>query len=388
MKTQTVYALAVLALLSQAGAVTLSGNVRNMTAGGAPVPEAEVTLFRIGAEGPETVATAVSDRNGQFEFSELDVDTAHAYSLRTSFAGLPQTSDLFALRAGDMRRDLAVHDTTSSPDGISVGRLHLIVHPIENGVELTSVFVLRNDGPIYVGEDIDLPGAPAGTRVTMRFNVPDAAEEFRFLQGSIAPEPHHVFTRRGVASTLPFYPGGDTLVFAYKQPWEAGVGGMTFEHASPYPVESLNIVGLVGAVDIDVPGAVNEPNPDMPNLLNLEHGMIPAGEPVSITIRIPDRGFSTAQWMLVSLGVGLLIVIVAAIIIRDRRSRQTPTERAGSVHDSELTDRTAEPRDADALAEQIAELDEQFELDEIEPEAYVARRRELKAQLMDALENE
>lgn len=384
MRTRALAAMAVGALYlvgARTPAATVSGVVKDMTAGGKPVGGVEVEL-----SGVDTTIAARSFRtmagpNGEFHFGQIPGRLGAQHQLVTTFAGQRQATPPFRVARDTSDVTLAVFDTTSSAKDIAIEKIHLIINPVDDGVGVTSVYLLRNWGPIYVGGSERTPG---GRRIGLKFLLPKAATDFQILQGVIAA--HHAVIPGGFASTIPFHPGTDTLVFGYKIPWSEAASG--FDVESPYEIRSLSVIAMAGSVELKVEGAEQTPSPMGQQLINFERSMVPANTPVTITVK-PVGGTTgrprVGKWLIALAVVAAVGVFAFAVYARRNRRRGGG---GGAVASEQQDAASGELGAADALVDEIARLDESYANDEVAEAEYVARRRELKARLMQALKDE
>jgi hypothetical protein len=362
-----------------AGASVITGTVVNMTEGGTPVADQAVVLQQrmMGQEAPELTAT--SDANGKFQFNRIQSEPGRLFRLRTNFAGQVQTSDAFHAAEGDMDHRLVVHDTVSSPDHIAVEKLHLILEHDQagNAVKVVSVYVVENWRGIYVGSQNE------DGRDVVQFDVPENAYDFQIMQGNLAM--HHRVTPSGFVSTLPFYPGSDTLVYQYRIALDGSEA--KWDVQSQYPITSLNVISMAGQIEIDLEGGEEAPSPMGQQLINLERMDIPAGEHVRISVDSGAVGTGgVARWLIVVAAVALAIVVVFAVYVRAKQRTTEPDADADAGSGgSQVVESSG---DADTLVAEIAELDTQYERGEVSEQDYVSKRRELKQQLIEAVRRE
>ena len=148
---------------------------------------------------------------------------------------------------------------------------------------------------------------------------------------------------------------------------------------------------MTGSLELQVENAEDVPSPMGPQLVNFERVDIPAGETIEIVAKTVGGGSSNAgRWILIAAGIGLVVVIVFAIVVRKTgKSSNHTSEIEGEDVDDDVDERECETEDdADALVTQIAELDLRYERGEVMEQEYVQQRRDLKARLIRALKNE
>jgi len=378
---------AITAFAAPSYAAGVQGALLNVTGGGVPVANAEVRLLGIKDNATTRTLTAHTDAEGKFRFRRVSGEAGQVFRLETTFAGQRQASDPFVVGREDISQNLAVYDTTSSGKDITVEKIHLIVNPDAGGVGITSIYIVQNWGAIYLG---DPPTEAEQRRIGVRFLLPSNSSDFQVMQGWLAA--HHAVMPWGFASTIPFFPGSDTLVFSYVIPWENDRA--TFEVESPYPIRSLSAIAVAGTADLRVEGGEPTPNQMGPQLLTVERSQIPANTPVKIQVLPPGGGLagslSAGQWLVIVAAIVMVAVILFAVYVRQKQ-REAETGEAPSIAPVPVSDEplSLTGREAvDALVEQIAQLDEAYERDELAEAEYVSRRRALKAELVRALKEE
>lgn len=387
-----------LAPLSTRAAV-VEGRAIVVTREDAPLADAEVRLVSLSDSTRRTQTASRTNANGAFRFARVASGPGAFYRLETTYAGLRQATEPFPVDRDRVSRDFAVHDTTSSPAGITVGKVHLIASPGANGVGITSIFIVENGGGIFIG---DPPTAQDPRRTGVRFLLPADATDFQVLEGVLAA--HHKVTPWGFASTIPFYPGSDTLVYSYVIPWQGSRA--SFDIESPYDIASLSVIAMPGTAELAVEGGERRPSQmgmgANQQLVNIERSDVPANTPVRVDVLPPSSAgaggtepLSVGQWLVIVASAAMVAVILFAVYVRRKQSRRDEEQPvAGEPEQGEGT--TSEPQTTgvarsalvDALVAQIADLDEAYEKGQIGEADYVSRRRALKADLVKAVKAE
>ena len=366
-------------------AAGVAGTIRTAFGDSTAVSGLDVNLYELRGGSANLKEVVATDANGRYSFGNLMADPGITYGMQVVYSGVPQGSELFSLQHdGVTTIDLAVFDTTSSPRYISLERVHVILHPQAEKLGVTAMYIVSNGGPIFVGDSLTADGRSR----TVRFLLPPGHTDFAVLQGAVGAPAHHVKEDWGFASLLPQYPGKDTVVFHYALPWQ---GRTTFEQVSPYPVASLNVVGRIGVVDLDVEGGETDPSQEMPDLLNIHRAWIPASTPVRISVMAvgsaaaeQESGIATFLIVLVAFIAGIAALAVY-VLHRDRRRAKpadVATPRNGPAASQKM------PDTVDDLAAAIDELDEEFEADRVAASEYVAQRRAMKRRLVELLHGE
>jgi len=189
------------AAAQEAGTGTISGQVINGTAGGGSVAGVAVTLITY--TGAETATrTARTDRDGRFRFDNIAIE--HEYVVSARYMGVDYYYPVtFAPGETAAQVEVGVCDTTTSDQAIRVGLAHTIITVAEEGLQVTQVCWLVNDGDrTYIGNDgvivFTLPAGATGV---------DAPAELMAdyqLRGD-----------NRLAHLVPFPPGERQLVYSY-----------------------------------------------------------------------------------------------------------------------------------------------------------------------------
>jgi hypothetical protein len=337
----------------------------------APVAATDVRIVAFSDTAADVVASGKTDMLGKFRVPAPPADTTTRFlRAEASYAGLWQPGQAFVGPQSDLF--LSVSDTTSSTAEVSVEKLHVIVNPMEAGLGVTSIFILRNSGGIYIGEPPAAAGVP---RIALKFLLPPEAQNVQIMEGSAAA--HRVPAPWGFGSPLPFYPGVDTLVFGYTIPWDGK--RVSFVTQSPYPIQSLSVITMARQLELDVEGAERVPAEEAPDLAAYGRRLVPANTPVEIDVASAGAGRHSLAWFIVG-GIGVALLLVAlGFMVRARRSAS-----AGGSRQKQAPVGV----DADRLVDEIAQLDDDFEAGKLAEDEYATRRRELKGRLVQALREE
>ncbi len=180
---------------------------------------------------------------------------------------------------------------------------------------------------------------------------------------------------------MPFYPGVDTLVFGFTVPWDGK--RVRFPVEPPYPISSLSVITMQGTVQLSVEGAERVSPEEAPDLVAYGRRAIPANTPVMVEVRAPGVGRFPLSWAIV-IGIGVAVFTVSgAIALRRRRVRPAPpSARSAGGKEEPLVQPGST---VDALVDEIARLDEEYEAGSLPEADYAPKRRELKERLVQAL---
>ena len=130
---------------------------------------------------------------------------------------------------------LTVAGTTEEDDFIALERVHLIVQPLADAVQIGEMLIVSNYGDAtYVGSPL-----PDGTMATIRIGLPPDAAQVAFESGELGDR--FVEIAGGVADTQGVAPGRsvDQIVLSYNLPPQRDA--WTLEYEFPYPVNALNV---------------------------------------------------------------------------------------------------------------------------------------------------
>lgn len=120
----------------------VEGVVRNETTGAAQAG-AMVTVYRLGGTGMDPVQTVKTDANGAFS---IDHDTAGApHLLQTIYEGAIY-NQMLSPGAPTTGLTLAVYDSTSSPDDVSVTQHMILIEPMGGILHINESIIVRNSG--------------------------------------------------------------------------------------------------------------------------------------------------------------------------------------------------------------------------------------------------
>lgn len=333
--------------------------VRGSTPDSTPVAGTWAVLHEITLTGGGPVDSQRTDRRGVYRVTAPQRDTAASYLVSVRYAGIAHFGDPVDPRAGP-RADvppIAVFDTSSTEPSIVLGQRHVIARAAnaDGSRRMIELLVLYNQGMVTrIAADSTSP--------VWQGALPAAAVQFEVGESDVSDR---AITRRGdsVVVLAPIPPGERQLLVSYVLP------ASTRELRIPIdqPVGRLNVM-----VE-DTSAIVSAPALESAGVEHLE-GMafrryagerVPAGTPVVVLFSGRGVGLADFWWVVIALAV---LALATGLWWWWRRARAQPI----------LAD-----DGADALAAQIAALDDEFAGRET-PE-YRQRREELKRRLAAAL---
>src|SRR5262245_26356988 len=120
----------------------VSGTVVNQTTG-QPQPGATVTLYKVGANGPEAMTSVKSAAGGKFEMPDTVQGGPHL--LQTAYSGVTYNK---MLPPGRPTTDLSVdvYNTSPKPDGAQVTTHMILLEPNGMKLQVNESVIWRNPG--------------------------------------------------------------------------------------------------------------------------------------------------------------------------------------------------------------------------------------------------
>jgi hypothetical protein len=352
--------------------------VRGTRKGQVPVANQWVVLHRVGPDkaGPlDSVRTGAS--GGYHIRYHTSGDTSALYFASTSYGGVAYfTSPLRAPRVSGDDATITVFDTTSGPVALKVGGRHIIIgipRPTGNR-PVGEVYDLQNDSTVTViARDSASPVWSA--------HLPPGAVSFQLntsgdlAAGAVA----HVGNIVGLFA--PLSPGIRQLGFTYELP------------PSSFPL-TIPIERPTGVLEV----LVQEPAARLSGVAFREMPPVATDGRVFrrflaqdvaangvLTIDIPKLIGPEREKAYLGIGVGVLLIMLAALLYASRRS--LPRFAMAAV--GGRAGKSARPSKADALVRAIADLDAAFECDPSPAPAartaYESKRAKLKADLAKVL---
>lgn len=161
---------------------SMDGTVVNRTTG-KPQPGVSITLVKPGAQGMQTIGTAVSDASGAFRFDN-DQPGGGPQLLQASYKGV-NYNKLMTPNVPTSGIDLDVYEATKSPSVARIAQRMLLIEPSLSRINVDETVIVQNDGNTTFNNDA--LGA-------IRFYLPPAANgqvriSARGPQGMPIPRP-------------------------------------------------------------------------------------------------------------------------------------------------------------------------------------------------------
>lgn len=213
----------------------------------ANTPMADVLVTLESYEGTtlkQTLQTQ-TDAGGGFSFTGLTLGGENVYVVSAVYKDVAYTSDMISLTADAPQKAvrLEVYETTDDDSGIVIERAHLIISPLDGGVQVGQMFILSNAGDkTFIGKPLQEGGQP----VTFRMYLPKGADQLTFDAGELGER--FISVPDGVADTMPIPPGQSSaqVVLSYTLPPQGSPWSM--DYTFYYPVKKLNVLVSMGWV--------------------------------------------------------------------------------------------------------------------------------------------
>ena len=365
-----------------AGTGVITGTITNQSIG-QTVPNATVELAIFDDTSLLDTRKATSDASGLYRFTELPTDPTLAFVTRVAYpaGGVNYNSDPGQFQAGQSTLNLpiAVFETTADPSGVRADRVHFIVEFDNDRAQIAEMIVFSLDGnKAYAGD---------GTGV-LKFTLPKGAEDLQIDGGELGGR--YLPTQDGFFDTVPLAPGQGTRQMLYRYSIPYTRDSLDLVRSIPYPSANVNaLVADVGAkVTSDQLRDQTVRQTQGGNFISLSGQNVPANQPITLrfnslplgvsssgaaTSDTPVQATSDRALLLLLVGVGGLLAagLVALPLLRRRNA---PIVAAAT--------------DQDGLVNALARLDIAYQAGEMSEAVYRDRRRQLKAQLLDAVRKE
>jgi len=221
------------------GSGAITGAVVNGTHGNAPVAGQQVTLQLTIGTSAKDLASATTDAQGQFSFTNIDLASSSAlggsYGVYTTFQGGTFATAPLNLNASQTQTTtLTVYDATQDSANISVSVATILVREpdVKHGlVGIGEFLTIYNSGTTaFVGS---LPATTTGGPMPslLRFSLPAAAQNVTTGVGFFNTTTVQIDTGFAAAATVP--PGQTEFAFAYDLPYTSTT--LSVPYKAEYP---------------------------------------------------------------------------------------------------------------------------------------------------------
>ena len=307
---------------------TLSGTVRNGTAGAAPPIGLRVTLSYQVASGELVEHDTITALDGSFTFTNLPQQGLPGFELRADYLDVEYTNRVLGEPlTGPL--DLTVYELTSDFSVLSLVDDTLAVTGADGSRRQFAVLEaarLRNASDRTFRADVLVDGPMS----MVRFSLPDGAADLD-VESSL-PGGHVLQVDRGFALTMPVPPGEHDILFVYRVPYESS----TKQYTPNFPMgtDSYRVMVVKGVAESAGPGmrSVDDIAIGDTEYVVLETGPLAPGQPAALMLSalpeptLLERANTTVRSDgfrrgVLPAAVGLvLVVLVGVILLRRRRS--------------------------------------------------------------------
>ena len=359
------------------GSGVISGQVRNGTPG-APLPDdlvINLRAFDMNANFVDSITTTVK-ADGAFRFDDIDATIPLQYEPLAVYQNIPyfgslETAIVLTEQQPEADVNIVVYEITEDPSDVRIERLHIVLDFALGQVQVAELYILSNDGD----------KAFVGTLENGTLAIAEPPNALSFQPGG---DPSRYLTLAdGVADTMPIPPGVGTTesVVVYDLAYD---GDIELSRALPYDVETVNIFAPAEA-GVNVSGdGIRSGGPFQAQGASLDTFLADnlsaggkltfqvSGEPLSSLGTVdasPHQTSGPDQTTSIVIGLIALAGAVALAIVYwqgwlNLRFRPAAQDRRAN------------------LLQAIADLDDEYEVGGLEEEPYLARRAELKDELI------
>ena len=346
---------------------TIDGYIVNGTAGAATPGNLPITFYVFPGGTGNTVVTQTlqSDAQGRFVVDNVQASHGDLVAAGTTYKDLQFHSEVVPYAAQiSLTLPITVYESTTDASKIQIDTLHIVVMPDANGLQVSEIYVLSNSG--------DRSVAGMGQPI-MHLGLPAGAQNFSSDPNSMQP------------NTL--VPNGDGLDYYDVVPVGAGSTQIIFQYSLPKTSVALDrpIFQKVSVVNLLLGGDSAQVSVSSPQLTvagpqsiqgqtyQLYQGAnLAPGQ--TLSINIGSAAGAGPSWPVMA-GIVLVVIGVVGLAVWLRSRRK-------------LAGATLDPGDErEALLDQIAALDDDFEAGQIDKIDYNAKRARLKAKLLKLMQS-
>jgi len=287
------------------------------------------------------------------------------------------------LGVSELDLPIQIYESTTDPATVSVDRLHLFPEFItEDTLRISEFYIISNTG------QKTLVAAEMGQPV-IEFDLPEGATNLQFEDDFSTDR--FVLTEDGFGDLLPFVPGMGTyqLLYSYELPYDRN---LDLSQTMNLPVKAVLVAIPEDGIRIKGPNLVDGGTVEgQDGNFHVYNGQaINQGESLELNISgRPSGGVSLSGGSQTGLLLGIaafgLVLIGAGTWLYSRKRDQRPEldgEELPSEPNGKSADRSEDVMDA------ILALDDLYKEGQLPEEAYLERRRELKARLKELLDRE
>jgi len=255
--------------------------------GGMALPDVEVALYALTAEGLPGMRRTTSDSEGRFAFENISRDGNLAYLLGARYQDIPFPGARITFAAGETERqaDIKIAPISNDSSALSAGRAELRLQRTGTGLRLVETLQVENPGP----HTFHVPAADRkGATPALRAQLPEGAHDFQMPLGVIPDGVEK--TDRDLSWWGPVHPGNQDLSFSFEVgiPDAASSERIEFTWELPSGASALRLWVPVGA-KLETPdfAAVELAPGEGSGMLAFDGGSVPPGTRLAITLSVP-----------------------------------------------------------------------------------------------------
>ncbi len=365
---------------------TISGVVRNGTAGGGSVEGLTVTLRRFrGMELAQEYTTTVG-ADGRFTFADLPVAEGEAYLAFVTYQGVEYSSSMIQLTQNpNAEVEVAVYETTTDPGVVSIGSRSLVVAgaaPELKTIDIMDIVIVNNQS------DRTYLGGPDGT--VLRLPLPEGALEISPQPGFDYGQPR-LEADGTLVTTGPLPPGTHNVVLGYSVPYSGTRATLTIGTAMP--TGTLRVLVREGTYELSSRSLLDSGTVEVSGVsyrvFSIDGPVV--GDRMTVQVsKLPRAGGGLLDLPLGTLiaavvaGIGLITASVLTYQIVKQRRASTESAPGEAGVEPEEGSPAGEPVPGDErleLAAALNRLDEQRAAGEIDEKSYQAQREEILGRL-------
>lgn len=359
---------------TESGNGSIEGQVTNGTANGDGVTNLEVVLTTYSGTNEIEKVTSTTNTEGHFAFQGLSTESGYIFQAMVEFQGVEYFSQAINLDSEEIIHgaDIRVFDSTTSDETISIVTSHTIVYPNENTLEINEYFMfVNNSDKTYIGVG-DTPYN--GNIETLRFPLPKNATGLTLSIGVM--DCCIVANEDGFSDTMPVKPGMHEVVYSYEIPKE--VSGYLLSREVSYPTDNFDLLVEYDG-NIEMSGnslTIQEPlYIEGVYFSHITGQNLVQGDVLQVSFpELTSKTSSTNIIWFILIPIILLAGLVVIYFMKKRPIAQT------SVTEDKIE------YGIQALLDEIARLDDEYESGSIEEENYHTIRADLKNQVVELMQ--
>ncbi|MCP3984900.1 MAG: hypothetical protein GY723_10960 [bacterium] len=254
---------------------------------GTPLPDVEVALYALTAEGVPGMRRTRSDAEGRFAFEGIARGGNLAYLLGAQYQGVPFPGGRISFTAGETERqaDIRIAQLSDDASNLLAGQAELRLQRTGAGLRVTETLRVENPGPntFHVAAEARKNATPA-----LRARLPEGASSFQMPLGVIPDGVEQ--TERDLRWWGPVHPGSRDLSFSFELEAAEATDSQRIELSWELPdgASALRLWIPAGA-ELETPefSAATLGPGEGSGFLAFDSGPVPPGTRVAISLRVP-----------------------------------------------------------------------------------------------------